>query len=180
LIGGQLDANPKVTSLQIVPSPRWRGGRRWDAVEKLVVPSVGCLALGAERRQPYPLYNEIGRVHGNLGELVYGLHAPESERALQRYAVDRGGVMELKKPCRKNGHQWHAQGVAPGSPQASVPQGMSSCAQALADIIGGAGAKGQAKMLSYGARASPCALSGSHGGVRLGRASSPEGVRERT
>jgi hypothetical protein len=26
----------------------------------------------------HPLYNEIGQVHGDLGELVYDLHAPES------------------------------------------------------------------------------------------------------
>ena len=48
--------------------------------------------------QPYPLYNEIGQVYGGLGELVYGLHAPESRKALQRHAVDCGGVMEPKKP----------------------------------------------------------------------------------
>jgi hypothetical protein len=52
----------------------------------------------------YPLYNEIGRVHGGLGEQVYGLHAPESRRALQRRAVDRGGVVELKKPWASSGY----------------------------------------------------------------------------
>ena len=36
--------------------------------------------------------------NGSLGELVYGLHAPESRRALKQCAVDRGGVMELKEP----------------------------------------------------------------------------------
>jgi hypothetical protein len=33
-----------------------------------------------------------------LGELVYGLHVPESKRALQRRAVDRDSVVEPKKP----------------------------------------------------------------------------------
>ena len=33
-----------------------------------------------------------------MGELVYGLHALESRRALQRRAVDCGGVVEPKKP----------------------------------------------------------------------------------
>jgi hypothetical protein len=33
-----------------------------------------------------------------LGELVYGLRALESRRVLQRCAVDRGGVLETKKP----------------------------------------------------------------------------------
>jgi len=28
------------------------------------------------------LYTEVGRVHGDLGSLVYGLHAPESRRVL--------------------------------------------------------------------------------------------------
>jgi hypothetical protein len=72
---------------------RWRSSR---------CPSLGCLALDAEQRpkdgvewtylssddrppqvRPYPLYNEIGRGHDGLGERVYGLHAPESKRALQ-------------------------------------------------------------------------------------------------
>jgi hypothetical protein len=33
-----------------------------------------------------------------LGELVYGLHVLESRKALQQRVVDRGGVMEPKKP----------------------------------------------------------------------------------
>jgi len=33
-----------------------------------------------------------------LGELVYGLLAPESRKVLQRCAVDLGGVLEPKKP----------------------------------------------------------------------------------
>jgi len=62
---------------------RWKSSR---------CPSLGCLALNAEQRpkdgmewndlssddrpprsEPYPLYNEIGQVHGSLGELVYSL-----------------------------------------------------------------------------------------------------------
>jgi hypothetical protein len=78
---------------------QWRSSR---------CPSVGCLALDAEQRPsngmghlgclnsgsfspfvlPYSLYNEIGRVHDGLGEVVYGL---------QRRAMDHGGVVELKK-----------------------------------------------------------------------------------
>jgi hypothetical protein len=38
-----------------------------------------------------------------LGELVYGLHAPESRRALQRRVVDCGGVVEPKKPWVSSG-----------------------------------------------------------------------------
>ena len=30
--------------------------------------------------------------------MVYGLHEPESKRVLQRCAMDRGGVLEPKKP----------------------------------------------------------------------------------
>jgi hypothetical protein len=48
--------------------------------------------------RPYPLYTEIGRIHYGLGRSVYGLHTPESRRVLQRCSVDRGGVMEQKKP----------------------------------------------------------------------------------
>jgi hypothetical protein len=33
-----------------------------------------------------------------LEERVYGLHVPESRRALQRRAVDHDGVVEPKKP----------------------------------------------------------------------------------
>ena len=33
-----------------------------------------------------------------MGELVYGLHATESKRVLQRCAMDRGFVLVLKKP----------------------------------------------------------------------------------
>ena len=88
----------------------------------LGAPPLGCSALGAEQEQiewngmssddrsssssyvrPYPLYNKIGRVHGGLGELVYGLHALESRRALQRCAMDRGNVVELKKPSASFG-----------------------------------------------------------------------------
>jgi hypothetical protein len=49
----------------------------------------------------YLLYNEIGRVQGGLGVLVYGLCAPESKRVLQRCGVDRRGVLEPKKPRRR-------------------------------------------------------------------------------
>jgi hypothetical protein len=34
-----------------------------------------------------------------VGELVYGLHALEYKRSLQRRAVDRGVIVEPKKPC---------------------------------------------------------------------------------
>ena len=33
-----------------------------------------------------------------MGELVYGLHVPKSRKALQQCAMDRGSVMEPKKP----------------------------------------------------------------------------------
>jgi hypothetical protein len=39
-----------------------------------------------------------------LGELVYGLYAPESRRALQRHVVDHGGVVEPKKPWASFGY----------------------------------------------------------------------------
>jgi hypothetical protein len=55
------------------------------------------------RVRPYPLYNEIGQVHGGLGERVYGLHPSESRRALQRCAVDRGSVVEPKNPGALSG-----------------------------------------------------------------------------
>jgi hypothetical protein len=48
--------------------------------------------------RPYPLYNEIGQVHGGLGELVYGLHVPESRKVLQQRVVNHGGVVEPEKP----------------------------------------------------------------------------------
>jgi hypothetical protein len=48
-------------------------------------------------------YNKIGWVHGDLGELVYGLHTSESRRALQRHIGNGGGVVELKKPCASFG-----------------------------------------------------------------------------
>ena len=38
-----------------------------------------------------------------MGELVYGLHAPESRRALQQRVVDHGGVVEPKKPWASSG-----------------------------------------------------------------------------
>jgi hypothetical protein len=66
---------------------------RWNGMECLCL-----IGIPPPPRSDYPLYNEIGQVHGSLGELVYGLHAPESRRILQRCAVDHGGVMEPKKP----------------------------------------------------------------------------------
>ena len=45
----------------------------------------GMICLGTSSPsnvQPYPLYTEIGRVHGGLGGCVYGLHALESRRIL--------------------------------------------------------------------------------------------------
>jgi hypothetical protein len=39
-----------------------------------------------------------------LGDGVYGLHAPESKRVLQQCSVDRGGVMEPKKPWASSGY----------------------------------------------------------------------------
>ena len=33
-----------------------------------------------------------------MGELVYGLPVPESKRVLQQYGMDRGSVVETKKP----------------------------------------------------------------------------------
>jgi hypothetical protein len=57
---------------------------------------LGSFSLPKVR--PYPLYTEIGRVHGGLGRAIYGLHASESRRVLQRCSMDRGGVVEPKKP----------------------------------------------------------------------------------
>ena len=70
---------------------------RWTGIERLVI-KLGILPL---KVRPYPLYNEIGQVQGGLGVLVYGLHAPESKRGLQRCAVDRRDVLEPKKPGRR-------------------------------------------------------------------------------
>ena len=42
-------------------------------------------------------------MHGSLERSVYGLHAPESRRALLRCAMDRGGVVEPKKPWASSG-----------------------------------------------------------------------------
>ena len=53
--------------------------------------------------RPYPLYTEIGQVHGSLGRSVYGLHALESRRVLQQCSMDRGGVVEPKKPLASSG-----------------------------------------------------------------------------
>ena len=39
-----------------------------------------------------------------MGELVYGLRAPESRRVLQRCSVDCGGVVEPKKPWASFGY----------------------------------------------------------------------------
>jgi hypothetical protein len=67
--GGALGAHLQVALLSV------QSGCRWNGMECLVI------ELGSS---PYPLYNEIGQVHDNLGVLVYGLRAPESRRALQR------------------------------------------------------------------------------------------------
>jgi hypothetical protein len=39
-----------------------------------------------------------------LGELVYGLRVSESRRVLQWCAMDRGGVLEPKKPWASSGY----------------------------------------------------------------------------
>jgi hypothetical protein len=91
---------------------RWRSSR---------CPSLSCCALGDEqerideewnglssmvspsRVQPYPLYIEIGRVHGSLGGSAYSLHALESRRVLQQLSMDHGSVVKPKKPWTSSG-----------------------------------------------------------------------------
>ena len=45
--------------------------KEWNDLSGIVLPS---------RIRCYPLYIEIGWVHGGLGGWTYGLHAPESRR----------------------------------------------------------------------------------------------------
>jgi hypothetical protein len=47
---------------------------------------------------PYPIYIEIGWVHGGLGGCVYGLLMPKSRKVLQQRSMDYGDAVESKKP----------------------------------------------------------------------------------
>jgi hypothetical protein len=74
-----------------LPSVLSRSGsnEEWNDLSQILLPP---------KVRHYPLYTEIGRVHSGLGGSVYGLLVPESRRVLQQRSLDRGSVMELKKP----------------------------------------------------------------------------------
>jgi hypothetical protein len=86
---------------------------RWRSSQ---CPSLGCSALGAEQERidgmkngmiylgSPPCGSTLSHIYQDrlgiwrFGGRVYGLHALESRRVLQRCSVDRGDVVEPKKP----------------------------------------------------------------------------------
>jgi hypothetical protein len=67
----------------------------------------GMICLGFPSFLPYgPTLSLICRDRSGtwrFGGCVYGLHAPESRRVMQQRPMDRGGVVEPKKPWASSG-----------------------------------------------------------------------------
>jgi hypothetical protein len=89
----------------------------------------------------WTFWSLLGGEGGRLQGLTPGPRSPRAHGS--RGEALSSCVTPHAWPCRESGRQYRAQRAASGSPRASVARGMSSCARALAGVVGQAGAKGR-------------------------------------